>query len=170
VAVARRVANSTSVEDTIANEAKRKSLISKVNAMAEFNKEVRWEDWEVLYTRTMMASSTLLLADNEGSYFSEAVPFPQLLDTSGASADGSRKFALHAFRKCDGLRDLGNLQDSGIDTCLQRCEMNPLCRSATYSHTNKRCLLSSICQMRVAEFDARWLLFEKTVDDSSKRT
>lgn len=119
-----------------------------------------------------------MLADNEGSYFNEAVPFPRLLDNNNANAyaadevqvDSSRKFALHAFRKCDGLRDLGNLQDSGIDTCLQKCERNPLCRSATYSHSNKRCLLSSICQKRVAEFDARWLLFEKTYSSPASTT
>eukprot|EP00925_Amoebophrya_sp_RCC4383_P026117 GSA25T00022056001.1 len=67
------------------------------------------------------------------------------------------------MRKCDGLRDVGNLMDLSLEECLQRCLENPVCTSATWSASGNRCFLSSICDRSVSTSDYRFMLFEKAV-------
>ncbi|CAD7959125.1 unnamed protein product, partial [Amoebophrya sp. A120] len=78
----------------------------------------------------------------------------------GAQQNGI-SFDFHAMRRCDGLRDLGNLQDFELKECLLKCESNPVCKSVTWSATNKRCFLSSVCENAIAVTDFRYLLFER---------
>eukprot|EP00392_Amoebophrya_sp_AT5.2_P008048 g8067.t1 len=127
--------------------------LERVNEVAEFAKEVEWKEWHGIFTRVMRKTNLLLVADTEGNYWSEVRQLN--LDPK------FHHFGFHAMRKCDGLRDLGNLQDIEMGDCLQRCEENPICLSATWSPTNKRCFLSSVCDTSIATTDYRYLLFEK---------
>ena len=137
--------------------------LERVNEVVEFSKEVEWREWEDLFTLAMRKTNTILLADSDGNYWSEL----RRVDVSR-----TQWFVLHGFRKCEGLRDLGNLQDITLESCLDRCLKNPLCRSATYSfslNSNSRCFLSSLCVAAVADFDYRFVLWEKRWHDEQQQ-
>eukprot|EP00926_Amoebophrya_sp_RCC4398_P025528 GSA120T00003852001.1 len=46
--------------------------LERVNDVVEFAKEVEWKEWHSLFTRVMKKTNLILIADNEGNYWSEA--------------------------------------------------------------------------------------------------
>lgn len=80
------------------------------------------------------------------------------------------RWVIHPHRRCAGRRDLGNLQATPLATCLEKCQLHPLCRSATFWHWQpggfgfeQRCFLSSSCTSNLATSDGAEgaVLFER---------
>eukprot|EP00929_Paragymnodinium_shiwhaense_P018433 TRINITY_DN12907_c0_g1_i1.p1 TRINITY_DN12907_c0_g1~~TRINITY_DN12907_c0_g1_i1.p1 ORF type:complete len:1272 (+),score=255.53 TRINITY_DN12907_c0_g1_i1:90-3905(+) len=76
----------------------------------------------------------------------------------------------HPRRRCQGRRDLANLQATPLHRCLEKCAAHPLCRSATFWRWQpggfgfeQRCFLSSTCSSDIAVSDGaeNAVLFEK---------
>lgn len=134
-------------------------MLASIPSVRDENKPaLEWsgEPWESVLGLAQQRSGVVMFPIGDNQFHTEYI--------------SPKNWVIHPRRRCAGRRDLGNLQSTPLEMCLEKCQAHPFCRSATFWRWQpggygfeKRCFLSSSCTNTIATSDGSEgaVLFEK---------